>query len=134
MKYLALDFGEKRMGLAGSDSGSVIMPLEVVSVVSDDYDGLIQKINQYNPQYLIIGLPVSTDGQEKNSAKKVKQFVQEIRNKIVVKNIKYTNEIYTSVEAQERANQIGWKKGQPIDHFAAAVILEQFLNTIKTSN
>ena len=134
MKYLALDYGEKRIGLAGSDSGTIVTPLEVFEIKNNDFTLLIQKIIQYDPKYLIIGLPVSTNGQEKESAQKVRQFVNYIKDKIKVIKLEYTNEIYTSTEARERAKTINWKKGKPIDHFAAAIILEQFLNSSKASN
>lgn len=134
MRYLAFDYGEKRVGLAGSESGSIITPLESIDINNNDFALLVQKINSYHPEYLIVGLPVSTDGQERESAKKVRQFIMTVKDELNVKEIKYTNEIYTTIEAQERAKAAGWKKGEPVDHFAAAVILEQFLNTSKTSN
>ena len=134
MVYLALDYGEKRVGLAGSDSGSIVTPLEIVDIEGNDFTPVIQKINSYHPKYLIVGLPISTNGEERNSAQKVRQFIEKIKGKVNHAIIKYTNEIYTTIEAQERAKQIKWEKGKPIDHFAAAVILEQFLNTSKTSN
>lgn len=134
MRYLALDCGEIRVGLAGSDSGSIITPLEFIDINNNNFLPLTQKINSHHPEYLIVGLPVSTDGRERESAKKVRQFINNIKDELNVKEIKYTNEIYTTIEAQERAKAAGWKKGEPVDHFAAAVILEQFLNTSKTSN
>lgn len=129
MEYIAIDYGEKKVGLAGSQSGVIVTPLEII--INNNSIQLIQKlfdrINFYQPQQIVIGLPVNKDGQAGSQAQKVKAFGKIIGNNFKDKKIYYTNEFLTSIQAQERSR----KKGVASDDHAAAIILEQFLKTQK---
>ena len=127
MNYLAIDYGDKRIGLAGSDSGVLAQPLEIMQLHTDsDKDTLLDKItSKYQPETIILGMPVNEDGTFGPQADRVINFKNEITKKYPRIKVVSVNEFLTSFEAKERA---GRKIGQPYDDYAALIILEQFLN------
>jgi putative Holliday junction resolvase len=126
VRYLAIDYGEKRIGLAGSDTGIVITPLEILSINSESVlDELTRAIQKYQPEEIIFGLPLRDDGQPTDLSSKVSEFADQLKPLIPEIKIHFVNEFMTSIEAQARTNK---KRGEFIDDESAAIILEQFFN------
>lgn len=153
MKYLSIDYGTKRIGLAQSDiSGSIAFPykilenkgkytiLEIVKVVKD------LKIDK-----IIIGESLDKNNNPNPVYFKAKEFARELSNLLILNNIKsqyndnldveicWQKEWYSSVEARNTPiilTRSGNKKvlsykDKHIDHKAASIILQDFLNKIK---
>lgn len=130
MDYLALDYGRKRIGIAGSDSGLIVQPLAIING-EDSQDLLrktLEKISQYQPKEIIIGLPVDAQGNLTVMAQEVKKFSKAIKKSFINIPIYFTNEILSSFAAEQRS---GKTKREHIDDHAAAVILEQYLTQKK---
>jgi len=126
MKYLGIDYGEKRIGLAGSFAGIIVKPLEVVQAKDSVklFSQLIERVKFHQPENIVIGLPVDSDGNIQSQAKKVQIFAESISMVFPKTKIYFTNEYLSSFEAKTRSTK---KTKNPIDDIAAAVILEQFL-------
>lgn len=79
MTHLGIDWGEKNIGLAVSDSsGKFVRPLEVVRVntkTQEHFEKISEVIDQWKVENLVIGLPLGPGGEENSSSKKVKAFV-----------------------------------------------------------
>lgn len=133
VRYIALDYGEKRIGIAGSDSGTVVTPLTIITLGPTDnpVTQVVSELTRYTPQKIIIGLPLSKDGQLTDSARKARAFGESVKKSFPTCSIHYINEILTTFEARQRA---GRKTGEAIDDHAAAVILEQFITEQKKND
>ncbi|MBN1189772.1 MAG: Holliday junction resolvase RuvX [Dehalococcoidales bacterium] len=135
MRYLGLDVGDKRTGVALSDPlGIIARPLRVFDRTDDEADiALIMGIvNQYHVEHIIVGLPKSMDGSMGSQAEKVSQFAEKLKLRSPVP-VEYRDERLTTVTAKQLMQESGAKrngrnrKGE-FDAAAAAVILQSFLN------
>ncbi len=74
MRVLALDIGERRVGVAASDaSGRVATPVKVLDAkVLSDRVTLRRLIEDYQVDLVLVGLPLSLDGTEGPQARRVR--------------------------------------------------------------
>ena len=80
MKYLGIDWGEKRIGLAFADEIGIALPLK--AAVSTSKKKRMQQIEdtieQQNAQMLIVGYPINMDWTIGPRAKEVDIFIEEL--------------------------------------------------------
>lgn len=131
MRYLALDLGDRRIGVAGSDSiGIIARPLEMFKRTSRvaDFVYIAKLISDQNAEALIIGLPLNMDGTEGKQAAWVRDYSAALAETISIP-IHFWDERLTTEEAknimraQGKAPRKNW-----IDAVAAAVILQSYLD------
>ena len=134
-RLLAIDYGEKRLGLAISDPNQIISkPLKTI-ILSDlqyIYNELEKIISDYEIQKLIIGLPLGMDGKNTQQTSKVEAFKEDLQNKISIPVILF-DERLSSVSAKKSLISQGIKTGHnksKIDQTAAAIFLQHFLDTL----
>ena len=134
-RLLAIDYGEKRLGLAISDPNQIISkPLKTI-ILSDSqyiYNELEKIISDYEIQKLIIGLPIGMDGKNTQQTSKVEAFKEDLQNKISIPVILF-DERLSSVSAKKSLISQGIKTGHnksKIDQTAAAIFLQHFLDTL----
>ena len=134
-RLLAIDYGEKRLGLAISDPNQIISkPLKTI-ILSDSqyiYNELEKIISDYKIQKLIIGLPLGMDGKNTQQTSKVEAFKEDLQNKISIPVILF-DERLSSVSAKKSLISQGIKTGHnksKIDQTAAAIFLQHFLDTL----
>ena len=134
-RLLAIDYGEKRLGLAVSDPNQIISkPLKTI-ILSDSqyiYNELEKIISDYEIQKLIIGLPLGMDGKNTQQTSKVEAFKEDLQNKISIPVILF-DERLSSVSAKKSLISQGIKTGHnksKIDQTAAAIFLQHFLDTL----
>lgn len=122
MSYLAIDFGTKRVGVAVS-RGTLAVPLVVLVNEDNLFEELLKIIEQEEIQKIIVGLS------ENEMALKTEEFVRELKAKTEVP-VEFADETLSSHEVEQRLKNQGIKhkvRSGPIDHFAAAIILENWL-------
>jgi putative Holliday junction resolvase len=132
-RYLAIDYGLKRIGLAKSDpSGTIASALETI-VVKSDKDAatkLTRIIDELEPSALVIGYPLNEDGSTNPACARVDAFVE--RLKVLFSGpIHKIDEFGTSEEAVGIIHAHGKKAGKKkkrIDRLAAVLILQRFLD------
>ncbi|HSE56949.1 MAG TPA: Holliday junction resolvase RuvX [Candidatus Paceibacterota bacterium] len=122
MKFLGVDYGEKRVGIAISDeAGEFAFPRAVVS-----RQKAVQEIAALAAEEqvagIIIGDSVASNEEANQILEKVKQFAAALE-KVVPLPIKFEREDYSSVEAHRYQTKAGAK-----DDSAAAIILQRFLD------
>ena len=134
-RLLAIDYGEKRLGLAISDPNQIISkPLKTI-ILSDSqyiYNELEKIISDYEIQKLIIGLPLGMDGKNTQQTSKVEAFKEDLQNKISIPVILF-DERLSSVSAKKSLISQGIKTGYnkyKIDQTAAAIFLQQYLDKL----
>lgn len=136
-KYVALDVGDVRIGVAKSDiMGILAAPLEVIDRRKTKAVKRIEEILiQENTKSLVIGIPKSLDGTEKRQAEKVREFIEKLNKNIEGLEIFEVDERLTTVSADRLLNETNRKgaleKRKVVDKVAAAIILQTFLDRKK---
>jgi len=130
MTLMALDVGERRIGIAISESGIFAAPHSVLPRKSkkEDFVRLRRMINELKIERIIVGLPYSLSGPERvgPQARRIKRYAEALAESISVP-IEYVDESYSTVDAEQFLQASGQKK-IPIDAAAAAVILQNYLD------
>ncbi len=133
-RWLALDIGEKRIGVAVSDeSATLARPLLTLQRASkkEDFARLAALCAEQQINRVVIGLPKTLRNEEGPQARRVRHYADELRTALNLP-IEFWDERFSSIDAQERLRQAGRKprtKGD-IDSAAAAIILQERLDTM----
>lgn len=136
MRYLAIDYGLKRTGLAVCDADETLAsPL----VVLTGQGGLIEKIRQAVADQavdaIVFGLPLNMDGTEGDQAKRVRDFAAELIKQIELP-LFFQDERLSSFDAEKKLAALGItrkKKKKHLDAIAAAAILQAFIDAAKNA-
>jgi len=133
---LGLDFGDKTIGIAVSDkSKTIATPIITIKRkgILKDIEKLLSILEEYDVGGVILGLPLSLDGNENERTKKVRKFAQELKRSKDIK-IAFHDERYSSdvIYKELRKNSISSAKiKKKIDQMAASYILQGFLDNAK---
>jgi putative Holliday junction resolvase len=124
VKYLAVDFGERRIGLATSDaSGALASPRKTVLRTSDRR--ALEEIEDFarreEVEAVVVGLPHRGDSTESELAPRVRSFARKLEARLGLP-VEFVNEHLTSREGRRK-----FGPGVEPDAAAAAIILEDFL-------
>ena len=136
-KYIALDIGDVRIGVAKSEiMGIVATPLEVINRKKVKSVQRIKELcEQENTKSLVVGIPKSLDGTEKRQAEKFREYIEKLKKNIEGLEIYEVDERLTTVSADRMLNEANKKgaleKRKVVDKIAAAIILQTFLDTKK---
>jgi len=125
MRYMGIDYGDKRIGIAISDPGGRIsFPEKTVRNHGNPYiwDEILSIIQEKSVSRIIVGLPLSFEMQETDESIKVRKFVEELK-KITPLPIEFENEAATT----RMAKKLG-VKNEHTDEAAAAIILQSYLD------
>lgn len=133
MRYLAVDLGAKRTGLAaGDDVTRLVQPVEVLQVPRGPalMDALAKAVDRHGPDAIVVGMPLNMDGSEGAAAKDVRAFAADLAARTRLP-VHLQDERLTSFEADARMAQSGRthkQKKELRDALAAAAILEDWLD------
>ena len=132
-RYISVDLGQKRTGLAHTDLlRTIASPLETVLTTQ-----LIPRLRELieTGQYkgLVVGWPLETSGKEGKSVERVRSFIDQVEKQLPGLEIHKVDERYSSEEASSIMILSGLpkKKRQEkkrVDQIAAAIILQRFLD------
>jgi putative Holliday junction resolvase len=133
---MALDFGDKRIGVAISDSlGITAQGKDFIrrTDLKRDLEDIIGYITQYNVTELVVGMPKNMDGSLGKRAQKTQAFINFLENNLDLP-IKAWDERLTSVEAERvliEADVRRARRKKVIDKLAASIILRSYLEAHK---
>ncbi len=131
MRYLAVDYGLKRTGLAVCDAAETIAsPYDVLQGQKGLAQRIAQIVGSENIDAVVLGLPLNMDDSEGPQAKRVRAFAKELQAQIAVP-IYFQDERLSSFGAEQKLEEIGLTKGKKrerLDALAAAEILQDFLD------
>jgi len=133
VRYLALDLGDRRIGIAISDpTGLIARSLDVMERTSRaaDYAHIAELIEQYDVDALVVGLPLNMDGTEGSQATWVRDYSAELAE-TVDRPLHLWDERLSTEEAEDVIHKQGKTVRETkdwIDAVAAAVILQSFLD------
>lgn len=136
-RILALDIGDVRIGVAVSDmTRTIATPVEVIKRVGfgPDVKRISALCQQYETTEILSGLPLNMDGTEGFQAQKVKLLCEQLEKAGFT--VYYQDERLTTVTAEEALledNMHRAERKQNVDKVAAAIILQQWLDTQKAA-
>lgn len=153
-RLLALDVGSVRIGVAVSDAtGFLASPYITLRVFRDEqqtWQAIQKLIDETEAEGVVVGLPISMDGQIHAQGQRVQSFAERLRPHITVPLV-FWDERLSTVEAQRRLIERGQDEGgkrqrrpgqhhsqkkrrkqsQEIDALAAAVFLQDYLDQLQ---
>ena len=131
MRYLGIDYGDKRVGLAVCDHGeTIVSPLSVVQANSELMEVISDVIDSQGVEAIVLGLPLNMDGTEGAGAKKIRNYLKELEECVDVPVFLH-DERLSSFDAESKLAGVGLtrkKKKKHLDAVAAASILQCFLD------
>ncbi len=134
MRYLGIDFGLKRTGLALTDAAATLaFPLKTLYKETNRqfWDELLETIRQERIDALVVGIPYDLYGEETETTVQAKNFILRLEKKSNLP-VYTVNETCSSVEAKEQLKKAGVSKdkiSRYLDQQAAVVILESYLKS-----
>lgn len=132
-RVMALDVGERRIGIALSDPTRVLAsPLTTIHAIPRPrtIERIAALIAQHEVAELVIGLPLTMSGERGTQAQRVDGFADELRQ-VVTLPIHFLDERLTTVAAERLMVDLGLRPEQRrarIDEVAASIILQDFLD------
>jgi len=125
MRYLGIDFGEKRVGIAVSDEeGKIAFPTAVLVNDQDLLKNIIDLCMKNGIEMVVMGESRNYQGQINNIMWKIDGFRKQLET--VGFKVVFEPEYMTSVQASQITGE-----NKMLDASAAAIILQSFLDKIK---
>ena len=128
---LALDLGERRIGLAVGDSAaSVAFPAGYLerTKLERDLEQVLQFARERDTQGFVVGVPYTLEGEAAFQAKRALRFIQALKKRTDLP-VHSVDERFTSFEAEgllrDAGRQPSRDKGS-VDEAAAVLILQRF--------
>ena len=137
-KLIALDLGERRIGLAVSGPEGMALPAGhiVRSKLAQDVQQVIASAQERQAQGIIVGIPYMLQGETGDSAKLARGFIRALRRALGDDGslaIYEMDERFTSVEAEGLLRESGVQPSRDrasVDETAAVLILQRFLTSL----
>jgi putative Holliday junction resolvase len=134
MRYLAIDYGTKRTGLAICDPAeTIVSPLAVLEGQKELLKKIADVVKANGVEAIVLGLPLNMDDSEGSQAKLVLNFADQLKEHLGIP-IHFQDERLSSFGAEDKlapAELTRAKKRKRLDAIAAAEILEAFLEREK---
>ena len=129
MRILAIDPGDRRVGLAVSDElGITAQGLDTFDRrVDGDFIAYVEKmLQQYDIGEIVVGNPIRTSGREGDSSAKARGLAEDLQSQLPVK-VTLWDERFSSEEARRVLRGSRADKGA-VDKLAAVIILQSYLD------
>jgi putative Holliday junction resolvase len=126
---LAFDFGTRRIGVAvGEMMLGTARPLTTISVEANDarFVAIDKLINEWRPAQLVVGLPLSLDGEAHEMTDRCRRFARQLEGRFRLP-VLLVDERLTSTSADERLREQGrdWRSRKAsVDAEAATILLQ----------
>jgi putative Holliday junction resolvase len=130
-RILAVDFGDRRTGLAATDHfGKIAFPLPALIGLSDQdcAQEIANLAKERDSQVIVVGMPLDREGRPGQRARRTMGFVQ-VLEKVSPCPVATTDEAMTTDEAHRRLKEFGLKAARRkklADSVAAMIILERY--------
>jgi putative holliday junction resolvase len=138
-RYLAIDYGTKRCGIAVSDPMKIIASGLVAVASHELMNFLANYFEKENVECVVVGKPMQSDNRPSESFIYVDRFVQSFKKRFPEMRVEWEDERYTSEMAVRSMVEGGMKKSERrkkehIDKISAALILRSFMDGINNNN
>ncbi|MGC8508599.1 MAG: Holliday junction resolvase RuvX [Thiomonas sp.] len=122
---LGFDWGRRRIGTAvGNSITRTATPLSTLRADRNDikFDAIAALIRQWQPQQLVVGLPLHPDGAAHDNTARARRFAHQLEGRFRLP-VALVDERYTSVVAEDAG-------ADDVDSAAAQLIVEQYLQQL----
>ena len=130
---MGFDFGTRKIGMAiGQSITNTANPID--TIYSKDgvinWDEIRKIINQWQPDILVVGLPLNMDGSEQPITATAKKFANDLSIRFNLKVELVDERLTTKASKEYIFNEHGYKglKKISVDSMSAKLILEQWMN------
>lgn len=128
---LGFDFGTKRIGIAiGQEVTGTANPLATFTAVKHkpDWESISKIIKEWQPDLLVVGLPVHMDGSEQAMTQAARRFSNQLNGRYQIP-IALMDERLSSNEAESiLKEQSGFTDKAQIDMISAQLILQSWMS------
>lgn len=138
-RYLGIDYGKKRIGLALSDiMGMMAQPFDVLEFkgLKNNIENILKIVKEKEVSCIVIGKPINMNGTEGEMVEIIKEFVEELKKFTDIK-IEMIDERLTTAQAErvlvEEGNVSREKRKGLRDKLSATFILQTYLDINSTS-
>ncbi|MCG8379619.1 MAG: Holliday junction resolvase RuvX [Proteobacteria bacterium] len=128
---LCFDYGKKRIGAAvGQTVTGTATALETIMITGGkpDWDNIEYLIERWNPNKLIVGQPLTLEGDRQEMTEAAEKFTRQLQNRFNI-SVEMIEEQLSSYEARREL-----KSTRNLDPVAARLILETWLNENSSNN
>lgn len=130
---LAFDFGIKRIGVAVGES--MLKQAHALTTIQGEanaerFAAIGKLIEEWQPARLIVGLPLSLDGEAHEMTARCRRFANQLHGRFGLP-VEFADERLSSAEAEERLREAGRsaREAKPqLDAVAAQIILEGYFD------
>ncbi|MFA5021302.1 MAG: Holliday junction resolvase RuvX [Patescibacteria group bacterium] len=131
MKYLGIDYGEAKVGLAvGDDESHLSLPYKILknSGRAKLLDDLAEIIKTEAVEMIVVGLPINTIGESSAQTENVKRFAADLRGRLPAAVVLH-DERFSSQEAKKLgAGSAAFRRDRRDDDVAAMIMLQSYLD------
>ena len=130
-RILAIDPGERRIGVAGADLGlRVAIPLTTIEGGPDAVEAVARLVDEEGARALVVGLPLSLSGALGQQAERAQALAEALADRLSIPVLTW-DERLSSAEARRRLSSGGGRRRdkRDVDALAAAIILQAYLDS-----
>lgn len=139
---LGFDFGTKRIGIAiGQEVTGTVNPLTTVSAIKHkpDWDSISKIITEWQPDLLVVGLPLHMDGTEQEMTQAARRFSNQLNGRYqipiaLMDERLSSNEAESIIKEQSSSRDSLFPDKAQIDMISAQLILESWMSQNDTQN
>lgn len=140
-RVLAIDYGERRVGVAISDpTATIAQPLTVLrrrAGKRPPVQALADLAIEHDVKHIVIGLPLTLAGDDSDWTLEVRAFGAKLAERTGI-SVTLADERLTSVAAERAVRSVGLRRSQReqkerVDSAAAMLILQAYLDAVKRS-
>lgn len=132
-KTIALDIGEKRIGVAISDGlGMLAHPLSTIvwKGIKSFLQQLQEIVNEHQVKTIVVGMPYTLKGTESQKTEQVRELIVQMRDSLNIEILKQDERLTTKM-AENALHAVGKKPSKQrnkIDQIAAVYILQSYID------
>ena len=135
-RVLAVDYGERRVGVALSDpTGTIGQPFTTIARrpgKRPPIQAILELCTEYEVTRIVVGLPLTLAGEDSDWTREVREFAARLAQRAALP-VTLVDERLSSVAAQRAVRGIGLRRAaraqrERVDASAAAVILQSYLD------
>lgn len=132
-RILAIDYGQKRVGIAVTDENQIIANALTTVRAHDIMDFLAEYLTKENVDCIVVGEPKDMKYQDSDSARFIKPFLKQLKKKFPDMLIERFDERFTSKMAFQTMIDSGLKKKarqnkELVDAISATIILQSYMS------
>lgn len=129
-RWLALDYGEKRVGVAVSDAlGLMAHPLPFIPNSPSLVSGIQHLIDHYGAVGVLVGVPITLSGSDSQQTQLVRTFIDHLGHSLSIPVRGLDERLSTVAATKGLAHLNGKQRRQKVDSESAAFVLQGFLDS-----